>query len=209
MLRARLLTLVLLVLAPLLSACAGDEPTIALLVADGSDSASRAVDAEAFTERVEATCDECRVAVYDAEGDAAAQESQAREAEADSADVIVVVPVDVDELASLTARDLPVVSMGEPVPASDRFVGLERGEVVRQEGSDLQAARNLVLGDETTMTYVPTHAMSERPPTWRWPTSPTTRSRAVRTWTGSSPGSTRPRTSPSTPSPRCSSRRTC
>ena len=120
------------------------------------------MDAEAFTERVEATCDECQVAVYDAQGDAAAQEAQAREAEADSADVIVVVPVDVDELASLTARELPVVSMGEPVPASDRFVGLERGEVVRQEGSDLQAARNLVLGDERTMTYVPTREMSER-----------------------------------------------
>ena len=34
--------------------------------------------------------------------------------------------------------------------------------MVRQAGSDLQAARNLVLGDEKTMTYVPTRAMSEQ-----------------------------------------------
>ena len=72
-----------LVVAPLLSGCAGDEPTVALLVADGSDRTSRAVDVEAFTDRVEATCDECRVTVYDAEGDAETQKSQARQAEAD------------------------------------------------------------------------------------------------------------------------------
>ena len=34
--------------------------------------------------------------------------------------------------------------------------------MVRQAGSDLQAARNLVLGDEKTMTYVPTREMSEK-----------------------------------------------
>ncbi len=31
-----------------------------------------------------------------------------------------------------------------------------------QDGSDLQAARNVVLGDEESMTYVPTRAMSEQ-----------------------------------------------
>ena len=69
MLRARLLTCALVALAPLLAGCDGDEPTIALLVADASDSSTRAVDVERFTDRVEATCDECRVTVYDAEGD--------------------------------------------------------------------------------------------------------------------------------------------
>ena len=82
MFRARLLTCALVVLAPLLAGCDGDEPTIALLVADASDCASRAVDVEQFTDRVEATCDECRVTVYDAEGDAETQRSQARQAEA-------------------------------------------------------------------------------------------------------------------------------
>ena len=162
MLRARLLTCALVILAPLLAGCDGDEPTIALLVADASDSSSRAVDVERFTDRVEATCDECLVTVYDAEGAAETQRSQARQAEARNADVVVVVPVDPDDLASLTGLELPVVSLGELVPGSDRFVGLEGGGLATQEGSDLEAARDVLLGDEESMTYVPTRAMSEQ-----------------------------------------------
>lgn len=164
MLRARVpaLALALTAVAALLSGCVGDEPTVALLVADGSDTDSRAVDVERFTDRVEATCDECRVSVYDAEGDAATQKSQARQAEATSADVVVVVPVDPDELGTLTSSDLPVVSLGELVPASDRYVGLSGGTVPTQRGSDVDAARDVILGEEEMMTYAPTQAMSER-----------------------------------------------
>jgi ABC-type xylose transport system substrate-binding protein len=161
MFRARLLAAALVV-APLLSGCVGDEPTIAVLVADGGDSSSRVVDVDRLTDRVESTCDECRVRVYDAEGDAATQKSQARQAEADSADVVVVEPVDPDDLATLAAGDLPVISLGELVPGSDRFVGLESGSLPRQAGSDVEAARDIVRGDERTMTYVPTGAMSDR-----------------------------------------------
>src|SRR5918993_79006 len=53
MLRVRLLAVALLGLVPLVSGCVGDEPTVALLVADGSDPATRAVDVEGFTDRVE------------------------------------------------------------------------------------------------------------------------------------------------------------
>ena len=166
MLRARSSSLVLAVVlaaaAPLLSACMDDEPTVALLVADGTDSSSRAVDVDRFTERVEATCDECRVRVYDAEGDAEVQKSQARQAEATSADVVVVVPVEPDGLGTLTGSGLPVVSLGELVPGAERHVGLEGGSLPRQEGTDLDAAREVLLGDEESMTYVPTRAMSER-----------------------------------------------
>lgn len=162
MLRAFLLTLVLLVVAPLLSGCIGDEPTVVLLVADASDASDRAVDGELFTDRVEATCDECRVTVYDAEGDAEAQKRQARQAQADSADVLVVVPVDPDDLSTMTDGALPVVSLGTLVPGSDRFVGLEGGAEPVQAGSDLEAAREVLLGDEESMTYVPTRAMSEQ-----------------------------------------------
>jgi ABC-type xylose transport system substrate-binding protein len=162
MLRTRILALVLVAVAPVLTGCIGDEPTVALLVADGSDSTSRAVDVELFTARVEATCDECRVVTYDAEGDVETQQSQARQAEASSADVIVVVPVDPSDLAAVTGRDVPVVSLGTLVPDSDRFVGLVGSEVPTQSGSDLDAARDIVLGDEDSMTYVPTRAMSEQ-----------------------------------------------
>ncbi len=160
--RARLLPVAMALLAPLLAACTGDDPTVALLVADRSDSSSRAVHVEAFTDRVEATCDACRVTVYDAEGDVETQKSQAREAEADAADVLVVVPVEAVELASMVSRDVPVVSLGELVPGSDRFVGLAGGEVPVQRGSDLEAAREVLMGEEPSMTYVPTRAMTEQ-----------------------------------------------
>lgn len=162
MLRARLLILVLLLVAPLLAGCEEDQPTIALLVADATDTSSRAVDVDAFAERVEATCDECRVATYDAGGDAETQKSQARQAAATSADVIVVVPVEPDGLATLTAGDLPVVSLGTLVPGSNRFVGLEGDVMPSQAGTDLEAAREILLGDEQSMTYVPTRPMSQR-----------------------------------------------
>jgi ABC-type xylose transport system substrate-binding protein len=161
MFRARLLAAALVV-APLLSGCVGDEPTIAVLVADGGDSSSRVVDVDRLTDRVESTCDECRVRVYDAEGDAAIQKRQARQAEADSADVVVVEPVDPDDLGTLAAGDLPVISLGELVPGSDRFVGLRSGSLPRRAGSDVEAARDIVRGEEKTMTYVPTGPMSDR-----------------------------------------------
>jgi len=161
MFRARLLAAALVV-APLLSGCVGDEPTIAVLVADGGDSSSRVVDVDRLTDRVESTCDECRVRVYDAEGDAATQKSQARQAEADSADVVVVEPVDPDDLETLAAGDLPVISLGEVVPGSDRFVGLQSGSLPRQADSDVEAARDIVRGEEKSMTYVPTGPMSDQ-----------------------------------------------
>jgi ABC-type xylose transport system substrate-binding protein len=161
MFHARLLAAALVV-APLMSGCVGDEPTVAVLVADGADASSRAVDVDRLTDRVESTCDECRVRVYDAEGDAATQKSQARQAAAASADVVVVVPVDPDDLDTLTGGELPVISLGELVPGSDRFVGLESGSLPRRTGSDVEAARDIVRGEARTMTYVPTGAMSDR-----------------------------------------------
>lgn len=159
----RLLT-TLVAVAPLalVAGCAGDEPTLALLVADGTDASSRAVDVAAFTDRVEATCDECRVQVYDAEGDAGTQQDQARQAEADGAGVVVVVPLPDSDLGALTGGDLPVVSLGTLAEGSDRFVGLPDGEVPSQPGTDLEAAREVVLGEADAMTYVPTRAMSEQ-----------------------------------------------
>lgn len=155
-------TCVLALVAPLLSGCLGDAPTVALLT-DGSDSSAHAVDVEAFEERVLATCDECTVTVYDAEGDAAQQKHQVRQAEAESADVLVVVPVEPDEVESLDGGDVPLVSLGTLVPGADRHVGLEDASDADTGGdSDLEAAREVVLGERSSMTYVPTVAMSEQ-----------------------------------------------
>lgn len=161
-LRALTRALAPLLLLTLPSGCTADEPTVALLVADASD-AAHVVDVEAFETRVLATCDECRVQVYDAEGEAAQQKAQARQAEAESADVLVVVPVEPDEMETLTRGDVPLVSLGTLVPGAERHVGLERA-VAEEDGgtSDLEAARELILGDRSTMTYVPTVQMSEQ-----------------------------------------------
>jgi len=91
-----------------------------------------------------------------------AQKRQVRQAEADAADVLVVVADEPDALGSVGAEELPIVSLGTLVPGSDRYVGLESGEVPRQDGSDLDAARNVLLAEEDSMTYVPTRAMSEQ-----------------------------------------------
>ncbi len=154
-----LLPVVLLAATPALSACVGDEPTIALLV---DATSSRAVDSERFTDRVEATCEECRVRVYDAGDDADTQRSQVRQAEADSADVLVVVPVEAGGPDGATDQELPVVSLGDLVDGADAHVGLEEGGLPSGSGSDLDAARAVVLGEERSMTYVPTVAMSEQ-----------------------------------------------
>jgi len=121
------------------------------------------VDVEAFEARVATTCDECVVAVYDAEGDAAQQKSQAREAEAESADVLVVVPVEPDEMESLTGAELPLVSLGTLVPGADGHVGPQQQvDVGSGAASNLAAARDLVRGKRSSMTYVPTVDMSEQ-----------------------------------------------
>lgn len=159
----RVLALSFLLVLPLLASCSTtDEPTIALLVADASD-ASHVVDVEAFEARVLATCDECRVRVYDAEDDAVLQKSQVRQAEAESGDVLVVAPVDPADVESLTVGELPVMSLGTLVPGADAHVGLEQEvDADGDTASDLDAARELIVGDRPSMTYVPTFDMSEK-----------------------------------------------
>lgn len=158
-----LLALLPLLLTPVLTGCTGGDPTtVALLVADRSGSAS-VVDVDAFTERVEATCEDCEVEVYDAAGDAAEQESQVRQAVTAESDAVVVWPVDPEEVEGLTPEDVPVVSLVTLVPGSERFVGLADGAPdLSEQGTDLESARELVLGERRTMTYVPARAMSEQ-----------------------------------------------
>lgn len=152
----------LALLLPLLSGCAVEEPTVALLLADRADS-SHVVDVEAFEARVRATCDECSVTVYDAEGSAAQQMNHARQAEAGSAGVLVVVPLEPDDVESLTQGDVPLVSLGTLVPGADSHVGLTSAADADDDGgSDLAAARDLILGERQSITYVPTVDMSER-----------------------------------------------
>jgi hypothetical protein len=155
--------LALLLALPLVSGCVGDDPpTVALLVADESR-AGAALDVEAFTERVESACAECEVEVYDAAGDAAEQVSQARQAVEAESDVVAVWPVDPEEVEGVVGDDVPLVSLVTLVPASDRFVGMAAGAPdLADQGSDLEAARDLVLGERRSLTYVPVGPLSEQ-----------------------------------------------
>ena len=154
----------------LLTGCVQENPTVvALLVSDGSQRLEPRVDVEAFEARVEATCEECAVRVYDAEGDAGTQAAQADQALEASADVIVLDPVEADEAEALVGGgedEVPVVAHTTLVPGADRFVGvaqpLARDDVGPSADSDLESARQLVKGPRRSMLYVPATAMSEQ-----------------------------------------------
>lgn len=157
------LLLALLLALPLVAGCVGDDaPTVALLVADGSR-AGAPFDVEAFTARVEATCADCEVEVHDAAGDATEQADQVRRAVEAEADVVAVWPVEPEEVEGVVTGDVPLVSLVTLVPGSDRFVGMAAGEPeLDDQGSDLEAARDLVLGERRTVTYVPVQPLSEQ-----------------------------------------------
>ncbi len=158
--------LALALLVPMLSGCLAAKPTVALLISEDSAASAQALDVEVFTARVKAVCDECVVSVYDAEDDAAQQKSQAREAQAEAADVLVVAPVDPTDIESITTGKTPVISVGTPFPGAAHHIGLRDAATGSDKLApvvpDLEAARDLVLGASDSMTYVPTAEMSEQ-----------------------------------------------
>lgn len=164
--RVRLLLAILLAV-PLLSACTeADTTTVALLLADESGRTSEGatiLDVDVITERVGSACKECEVDVYDAGGDAEEQASQVREAVAAESDVLVVWPVDPGEVEGIAPDETPVISLVTLVPGSEQFVGLADGEPdLPVQGTDLSAARDLVVGKRKRMTFFPVQSMSER-----------------------------------------------
>lgn len=157
------LLLSLLLTVPLLSGCVSGTTTIALLLAD-AEGGTRTFDADAFTERVQTTCGECAVEVYDAAGVEADQRDQVAQALDADARLIVIEPVSPEDAEGYDAGEDDVVSIVQLVPGSDRFVGiaepLELGGAT--QGSDLEAARQLVMGERPEMVHVPTREISEQ-----------------------------------------------
>lgn len=151
----------LLLVAPLLVGCADNPTVVALLMADEDSAEEALVDPLTFEERVEAVCDECQVEVYDAGGDGAEQKSQLRQALAESADAIVIEPIDAEVASGVPHEDVPLVALGAAADGMDAFAGLNAPAPPRA-GDDLEAARDIVLGREKTMSYVPVVAMTEQ-----------------------------------------------
>ncbi|CAA9380552.1 MAG: hypothetical protein AVDCRST_MAG32-1617 [uncultured Nocardioides sp.] len=152
---------------PLLAGCTEpDTTTVALLLADEAGSTARGariVDVEVLTDRIASACEECELEVYDAGGDADEQVSQVRQALAAESDVLAVWPVDAAQVGEVVPEDVPVVSLVTLVPGSEQFVGLAEGEPdLPPQGTDLEAAREVVLGKRKQMTFVPVRALSEQ-----------------------------------------------
>ena len=154
-----------LLITSVLSGCAAvDSTVIAVLAADGEAQVQQQLDVDGLEQRVEEICDGCTVTVFDAGSDADTQAEQFDRALVD-ADLVVLDPVDPELAESLVQRagEVPVVAFGTLVPGADWFVGL--AEPVTPAGgvdSDLEAAREVILRDRDTFSYVPAAMMSAK-----------------------------------------------
>lgn len=160
--RSLLLVCCLLVTSALSGCTAVDSTVIAVLAGDQSARIGQPLDVEEFEERVAEICDGCTVKVHDAGSDADTQSEQLDTALLD-ADMVILDPVDPELAESLVQRagEVPVVAFGTLVPGADWFVGLA-DPVTPADGvdSDLEAAREVILRERESFTYVPAAAMS-------------------------------------------------
>ncbi len=146
--------------------CTSLNPTvIAVLVADESAQLQEPLDLPVLEQRVAEICDGCAVKVYDAGSDADTQSDQLDQALAASADVVILDAVDPELAESLVlqADEVPVLAVGTLVAGADRFVGLtEPVEPAEGADSDLEAAREVILRERTSFTFVPAAQMSAK-----------------------------------------------
>lgn len=162
--RSVLLVCSLLVTSALSGCSVVDSTVIALLAADGSAQIQQPLDVEGLEQRVEEICDGCTVEVYDAGSEADTQAVQLDQAIV-NADLVILDPVDPELAESLVQRagEVPVIAYGTPVPGADWYVGLA-DPATPAEGvdSDLEAAREVILRDRVSFSYVPAAAMSSK-----------------------------------------------
>lgn len=148
-----------------LSGCSAvDSTVIAVLAANEQAQVQQPLDVDRLEDRVAEICDGCTVEVQDAGGDADSQADQFDEALLD-ADVVILDPVDPELAESLVQRagDVPVLAYAALVPGADWFVGMAAPATPASGvDSDLEAARELILKDRDTFTYVPAPVMSSR-----------------------------------------------
>ena len=162
--RSVLLVCCLLVTSALWGCVAADSTVIAVLAADESAQLQQPLDGEGLDQRVEEICDGCTVEVYDAGSDADTQATQFDQAIV-NADMVILDPVDPELAESLVERagEVPVIAYGTLVPGSDWFVGLADPATPPDDvDSDVEAAREVILRDRDTFTYVPAAAMSSK-----------------------------------------------
>ena len=77
---------------------------------------------------------------------------------------MVLDPVEPEAAESLVQRagEVPVLAYAELVPGADFFVGMPTPPAEDTAGSDLDAARAVILKERRSFTHLPTAQMSER-----------------------------------------------
>jgi D-xylose transport system substrate-binding protein len=136
-----------------LAACGGDDDdgggggggaNIALLLPETKTTRYEAHDRPEFEEAVNQTCPDCEVNYFNANQDAAEQQSQMEAALTEGADVVVLDPVDSASAASMVTlaeqQDVPVVSYDRLILESDAvdyYVSFDNVRVGELQGSAL------------------------------------------------------------------------
>ena len=162
--RSVLLVCCLLVTSALSGCVAVDSTVIAVLAADESAQIQQPLDVEGLQDRVEEICDGCTLEVYDAGSDADTQGMQLDQS-LETADLVILDPVDPELAESLVQRagEVPVIAYGAPVSGVDWYVGLaDPATPADGVDSDLEAAREVILRDRVSFSYVPAAAMSSK-----------------------------------------------
>lgn len=163
--RSLVLACALLVTSVLSGCAAVDSTVIAVLVADREAQVQQSLDFERIEGRVEATCNGCTVEVYDAAGDVGTQDEQFDRVLEESADLVILQPVDVERAESLVqaAGEVPVLAYADLVPGADWFVGMSTPPTAIDDvDNDLEAAREVISRDRKSFDFVRAGEMSQR-----------------------------------------------
>ncbi|MBB4660855.1 sugar ABC transporter substrate-binding protein [Conexibacter arvalis] len=121
----------------------GDAGSVAFLLPDTVLTRWEQQDRPAFVEAARRACPDCKVMTYNAQGDAAKQQSQAEAAITNGAKVLVITAVDTDAAAGIVAKahqqDVKVISYGRIIQNADVDYGitLDPVEVGEMQARDL------------------------------------------------------------------------
>ncbi len=104
---------------------------IAFLLPDSASSRWENVDRTEFQAAVEASCPDCQVRAYNADGDADTQQDQLAQAKDDGADVVVLAAVEADAGESMVeaAGEIPVIAYDRFVNGADYHVSFDGSRV--------------------------------------------------------------------------------
>lgn len=131
-----------------------DAPTIALLLPETQNARYETFDRPLFEAAVTEACAECEVVYFNADQDATAQAEQVDSAITQGADVLVLDPVDGEQIvASVTdaqSQDIPVIAYDRFIDGADYYMSFDNQRVGELQGEALVEA----MGDTGEILFV-------------------------------------------------------